>query len=72
MVTFAKPYFYHGLETCATSITMVTLFHSSTSLGSLSHGNYNPFPCVHDGDLMSSCSSFSQREHSLGEYCKGL
>ena len=58
MVISTKPFSYHGLETCVMSVTMVTLFYSSTSVGSFPHGKHNPFPCMYMRDLMSLCSSF--------------
>ena len=57
MVSSSKLYFYHGLETCVTFVTMVTLFHLSPFMGFFSHGKHNPFPCMHIRDLMSLCSS---------------
>ena len=62
MISSAKPCFYHELETRVTSVTMVTLFHSSTSLGSFSLGNYNPFSYVHNGDLHEIMFVFFHKE----------
>ena len=44
MVSSCKPYFYHELETCVTSVTMVTLPYSSTSLLPFQYGKLGRFP----------------------------
>ena len=43
VVDFLIPYFYHGLETWITTVTMVILLHSSTSLLHFHHGKYAYF-----------------------------
>ena len=53
MISSSKLYFYHGLETCATAVTMVTLLHSSTSLLYFQHGKHDHCTCMYTKDLTS-------------------
>ena len=62
MVSSSKPYIYHGLETCVTAVTMVTLLHSSTSLLYFQHGKHDHIPCMYIKDLMNIQSSIYKED----------
>ena len=51
-VSSFKPYYYHELERCVTSVTMVTLLHSSTSLLPFQYGKHDRFPYMYIEDFI--------------------
>ena len=53
MESSSKPYFYHGLDMCVTTVTMVTLLHSSVSLLHFQHGKHDHLPCMYIKDIIS-------------------
>ena len=58
IVSFSKPYFYHGLETWVTSATIINWFHLSISLLHIQYGSeYVHLPYMYTQDFLVSCHS---------------